>query len=60
MIAESQTTTLLFCTPNLDTLNKLITKDHLKSATYYRLAIPDILPKEVEKVLYLDCDMIVT
>lgn len=28
-------------------------------ATYYRLIISEILPKEVEKAIYLDCDVIV-
>jgi lipopolysaccharide biosynthesis glycosyltransferase len=32
---------------------------HISRATYYRLLIADLLPPEVEKVLYLDCDIIV-
>jgi len=32
---------------------------HITQATYYRLLIPDILPKEIKKVIYLDCDIIV-
>lgn len=32
---------------------------HISRATYYRLLIPDLLPKEVDKVLYLDCDIVV-
>lgn len=31
----------------------------LTMAAYYRLLISSILPKELEKVLYLDCDMVV-
>lgn len=33
--------------------------DHLSVAAYYRLKIPDILPENINKVLYLDCDMVV-
>lgn len=33
--------------------------DHLTIATYYRLLIADVLPPTVEKVLYLDCDIVV-
>lgn len=32
---------------------------HISRATYYRLLIPEILPKNVDKVIYLDCDIIV-
>lgn len=32
---------------------------HISRATYYRLLIPEILPSEVDKVLYLDCDIII-
>lgn len=32
---------------------------HISRATYYRLLIPDLLPQEVGKVLYLDCDIVV-
>lgn len=33
--------------------------DHVSLATYYRLFAPALLPKDVDKVIYLDCDMIV-
>lgn len=32
---------------------------HLSKATYLRLFIPDILPQDIEKVIYLDCDLVV-
>lgn len=32
---------------------------HLSVATYYRLILEDVLPMEVHRVIYLDCDMIV-
>ena len=38
-----------------------VSKDlqHISQATYYRLLMSDILPIGVEKVIYLDCDIIV-
>lgn len=32
---------------------------HISRATYYRLLISDLLPESVEKVIYMDCDIIV-
>jgi lipopolysaccharide biosynthesis glycosyltransferase len=33
--------------------------DHVSLVTYYRLLAPYLLPQDVGKVLYLDCDMLV-
>lgn len=33
--------------------------DYLTKETYYRIAIPRLLPSHVTKAIYLDCDMIV-
>lgn len=33
--------------------------DHVTTAAYYRVACADLLPKEVKRVIYLDCDIIV-
>lgn len=33
--------------------------DHVSIVAYYRLLVPFLLPNDVDKVLYLDCDMIV-
>ncbi len=33
--------------------------EHLTEATYYRLLLPDALPGEVVRVVYLDCDVVV-
>ena len=33
--------------------------DHISLATYFRLAVTELLPKVVNKVIYLDCDIIV-
>lgn len=35
------------------------TTDHLSIATYYRLLIAVLLPHEIKRVLYLDCDIVV-
>lgn len=32
---------------------------HISRATYYRLLIPEILPQEVDRAIYLDCDIII-
>lgn len=32
---------------------------HVSIATYFRLLIPEIIPSHVDKILYLDCDIIV-
>lgn len=34
--------------------------DHVSLATYYRLYLADILPSEINRIVYLDCDMVVT
>ncbi|WP_265447579.1 glycosyltransferase family 8 protein [Acetivibrio straminisolvens] len=48
---------------NLDDLGEKLGKDvnvdHLSLATYARLLIPDILPDDVDKALYLDVDILV-
>ena len=36
-----------------------ITKEHITKATYYRLIVTEILEKKIDKVLYLDGDIIV-
>ena len=33
--------------------------DHISIAAYYRLLVPILLPKSMDKILYLDCDMII-
>ncbi len=35
------------------------TPKHFSDATYYRLFLDDILPSEVKKALYIDCDTII-
>lgn len=55
---------LYFCLVDNSLIDNLpLSKDkglsHISKATYYRLLIANILPKEVDRVLYLDCDIIV-
>ncbi|WP_274950274.1 glycosyltransferase family 8 protein [Bacteroides cutis] len=38
----------------------LRTRDHISIAAYYRLMLVELLPEEISRILYLDCDMIVT
>ena len=33
--------------------------DHISIATYYRLFVELLLPKDIEKVIYMDCDIVV-
>ena len=51
---------------NILTVNKELFKkcpvrpgDHISIAAYFRLIAPEMLPKHINKVLYIDCDIIV-
>ncbi len=53
--------TINWLRPSPEIINKvenLKTSGHISISAYYRLLIPDLLPKEIEKVVYLDCDLI--
>ena len=43
--------------PNIP--SKVVVKGKLNISTFYRLAVCSLLPEEIKKVLYLDCDVIV-
>ncbi|XGV96962.1 MAG: glycosyltransferase family 8 protein [Leptolyngbya sp. BL-A-14] len=45
--------------PDTTLLQDLALTRYLTIAAYYRLLLPDVLPHHVEKVIYLDCDMVV-
>lgn len=34
-------------------------EDHLTIATYYRLLMAEVLPRNIDKILYLDCDIVI-
>lgn len=40
-------------------IGKLTGNSNISYATYLRLFIPDLLPQDLNKVLYLDCDIVV-
>lgn len=46
-------------TPDFARLAGLPVDAKWSQATYYRLLLPDCLPSDVDRVLYLDCDMVV-
>jgi lipopolysaccharide biosynthesis glycosyltransferase len=46
--------------PDLTLYNSLISSlDYVSKATFYRISIPELLDVEIEKAIYLDCDIIV-
>lgn len=40
-------------------LNGAPVSHHITVATYFRILLPEILPLEIEKVIFIDCDIIV-
>lgn len=52
---------IIFLTPDKELLKNCPIKDgdHVSMATYYRIICDSLLPASVEKILYLDCDIIV-
>ena len=60
MIRDKNNVSLRFVNVSayLSTFNALFIHLHLKMETWYRLLLPDLL-HDYEKILYLDCDMII-
>lgn len=60
-IVESYGKNIKFCKFNNTLLNHcpVSKNDHVSLTTYYRILIPLILPDNVKKVLYLDCDIVI-
>ncbi len=46
-------------TPSHTLVQNLKVSGHITIVSYYRLLIPDLLPDWVQKVIYLDCDLVV-
>jgi len=62
-LAKRYENTIIFYDIDMDKLGKLFIDQHwhpnLSIASYYRLMLASLLNESVEKVLYLDCDIIV-
>jgi lipopolysaccharide biosynthesis glycosyltransferase len=43
----------------LERMSQFKTSGHLSLSTYYRLFLPELLPSHLQKVIYLDCDLVV-
>jgi lipopolysaccharide biosynthesis glycosyltransferase len=56
---DSKQITIKWLQPTDSILNKVKVSGHVTVATYYRLLIPDLLPQQLKKAIYLDCDLVV-
>lgn len=52
-------TTIHMVTVKAPDLGNVKVDGHISIATYYRLLIGELLPQNCEKVMYLDCDMVI-
>lgn len=50
---------VLFYTIDSQVFNSLPTVDNIPRSTYYRLLMPQVLPESIQKILFLDGDIIV-
>ena len=57
--AEGRGSTITFLKIDGDAFADLPTKDYISRETYFRLLAADLLPKELDRILWLDSDMIV-
>ncbi|WP_313892571.1 glycosyltransferase [Psychrobacillus sp.] len=44
---------------NSEIIEKFRIKDHFTTAMYYRILIPNLLSEQINKAIYLDCDVLV-
>lgn len=58
-IAEKNGVNLHFLEINQNEFKDFVTLGHITITTYYRLKVPDLLDHSIDKVLYLDCDLII-
>lgn len=60
-LSEHYSVDIKIITVNKETFKEcpVRTGDHVSIAAYYRLIAPDVLPRHINKILYLDCDIIV-
>lgn len=59
LVARFANATLNFQAFDIARYSHFRTDGHISHASYLRIFIPEILPEQVEKVLYLDCDLVV-
>jgi lipopolysaccharide biosynthesis glycosyltransferase len=59
LVARHGNATLRFEPFDVARFSHFRTDGHISHASYLRIFIPEILPESEEKVLYLDCDMVV-
>ena len=55
---KEQNIKISFICINSNTFKDFPTLRHISIATYFRLLLPLILPQDINKILYLDCDLI--
>ncbi len=56
---ENRYSQITFIDIDKDRCDCFPTSDYISSAAYHRILIPDFLDQKIEKVIYLDCDIIV-
>ncbi len=56
---ERYSATIVFVRVDDAQVARFHTEAHLTSAAYYRVLCADLLPPEIDRVLYLDCDVVV-
>lgn len=44
---------------NAEILNRFEVSHHVSHTAYYRLLLSEVLPEQLDKVLYLDCDLLI-
>lgn len=59
LLSKKYNQEVVYITINKDLFNNCPIRkgDHVSIAAYYRIIAPDILPANIDKILYLDCDI---
>lgn len=50
---------IYFLEVNTERYQNFVVNRHISHSAYYRISIPDLLPFSINKVIYLDCDLII-
>jgi lipopolysaccharide biosynthesis glycosyltransferase len=56
--SESGGFKIIFVTVDISLFDNFLVDGHISRAAYYRISIPDLLPEEHKRALYLDCDIV--